>query len=136
MRFGSTYITEPYRIIQAIGKHVITQNTLSGAGVGIRIDESAQFGIVIARLEIVERGLSVLGLSAMPIHTLYTHTKPNGFHVGNLVTERIICLMIKEPATVVSDFARESQGILLVDWKENKLCKLPTPNDFLLYYND
>ena len=67
---GETYmgssagsINKNHRIIQAIGKHIIAQNTLASAGVGIGIDESAQFGIVITGLEIVERGFSVLGLA-------------------------------------------------------------------------
>ena len=50
-------------VIQAIGKHVITQNTLAGGGVGISIDESAQFGIVITGPEVIEGGFSVLGLA-------------------------------------------------------------------------
>ena len=49
-----------HRVVQTVGKHIIAKNTLSGAGVGIGIDESAQFGIVITGLEVVERGLSVL----------------------------------------------------------------------------
>ena len=65
-------------------------DTLIGAGVGICIDESAQFGIVITRLEVVERGLSVLGLTTMPDYALHTHTKPHGFRVGTLAAERFI----------------------------------------------
>ena len=60
----SRSVRHVYRIIKAIGKHIIAQHALSGAGVGIGIDESAQLGIVITGLEIVERGLSVLGLTA------------------------------------------------------------------------
>ena len=37
--------------------------------------------------EIVERGLSVLGLTARPVFVPYTHTKPYIFRVGNLVGE-------------------------------------------------
>ena len=42
------------------------QDALAGGGVGIGIDESAQFGIIIPGLEIVEPGLSVLGLTTTP----------------------------------------------------------------------
>ena len=52
-----------HRVVQTVGKHIIAKNTLSGAGVGIGIDESAQFGIVITGVEVVEFRLSVLGLS-------------------------------------------------------------------------
>ena len=47
----------------AIGKHVIAQDALAGGNERIGVDESAQFGIVIPGLEVVERGLNVLGLS-------------------------------------------------------------------------
>ena len=61
----------------AIGKHVIAEDALTGAGVGIGIDESAQFGIVITGLEVVERGLSVLRLSAglVFVHTIPTRNR-------------------------------------------------------------
>ena len=69
-------------IIPAIGKHIIAEDTLACRGVGIGINESAQFGIVITGLEVVERGLSVLRLTTIPNYTLDTHTKPQGFRVG------------------------------------------------------
>ena len=47
------------RIITAIGKHVIAQQALSGGGKGIGIDESAEAGIVIAGLEVVQAGFGV-----------------------------------------------------------------------------
>jgi hypothetical protein len=46
-----------HRIIAAVGKHVIAQDTLSGGDEGIGIDESADFGGVISALEIIEPGL-------------------------------------------------------------------------------
>ena len=51
-----------YRIISTIGKHVIAEDSLTSAGIGIGIDESAQFGIVITGLEIVELGFGVVCL--------------------------------------------------------------------------
>ena len=53
------------RIIQAIGKHVIAKYALAGGGVGVGVDESAQFGIVITGLEVVERGLSVVDIATL-----------------------------------------------------------------------
>ena len=41
-------------------KHVIADNTLTGGYQSVGVDESAYAGIVIAGLEVVERGLSVL----------------------------------------------------------------------------
>ena len=53
-------IHKSHRIIQTIGKHVIAEDALTGGCVGISIDESAQFGIVITGLQIVEFSLSVM----------------------------------------------------------------------------
>ena len=68
-------IHKNHRVVQTVGKHIIAKNTLSGAGVGIGIDESAQFGIVITGLEVVERGLSVLGLTTILDYTLLIPTR-------------------------------------------------------------
>ena len=57
------------RIIQAIGKHIIAEDALAGRNQCIGIDESADLRIVITGLEVVERGLSLLGLTARPIYT-------------------------------------------------------------------
>ena len=47
-------IDPAHRIIPAIGKHVIAQESLAGGDEGIGVDESAPGGIVIAALEIVQ----------------------------------------------------------------------------------
>ena len=39
-----------YRIISAVSEHVVTQHALAGCYQGIRIEESADFGIVITGL--------------------------------------------------------------------------------------
>ena len=41
-------------IVQAIGKHIVAQDTLAGGNKGIGIDESADLGVIISALEIVE----------------------------------------------------------------------------------
>ena len=70
------------RIIPTIGKHVIAQDALTSRNECISIDESAQLGIVITGLEVVERGLSVLWLSAMRSYAFDTHTKSYGISCG------------------------------------------------------
>ena len=47
-------------IIQTIGKHVIAEDALAGGGVGVGVDESADTGIIVTRLEIVEPGLNIV----------------------------------------------------------------------------
>ena len=79
---GSAGIVAVHWIVQTIGEHVISQNTLAGGGKSVGVDESAYFGVVITALEVVERGFSVLGLTAMLDYALDTHTKPHGFRVG------------------------------------------------------
>ena len=51
------------RVVIAICKHVIAEDALASGCVGVGVDEPAYFGIVITGLEVVERGLSVLGLT-------------------------------------------------------------------------
>jgi hypothetical protein len=41
-------------IIAAVGKHVIAQHALAGGYEGIGVEEAAQFGIIIAALQIIE----------------------------------------------------------------------------------
>ena len=55
---------------------------MAGGGKGVGVKESAEFGIVITGLEVIEFGFSVLGLTAMLDYALDTHTKPHGFRVG------------------------------------------------------
>ena len=57
---------------------------MSSGGVNIRINKPTHRRVVISALEVVERGLSVLGLTAMPDYALDTHTKPHRFRVGIL----------------------------------------------------
>ena len=54
---STTRIDQIYRIIKAIGKHVVAQQALTGRYKCIRIDESTDVRIVISGLEIVQTGL-------------------------------------------------------------------------------
>jgi hypothetical protein len=49
----------------AIGEHIIAKDALSSGNKGVGIGEPPHLWIVITGLEIVERGLGVLGLSPM-----------------------------------------------------------------------
>ena len=59
-------VGKSYRTILTIGKHIVAQQSLPRGYQCIGIDESAQFGIVITGLEIVERGLSVVYIATTP----------------------------------------------------------------------
>jgi uncharacterized protein (DUF849 family) len=68
--------------VVAIGKHVIAQDALAGGGVGVGIDEPAQFGIIITGLEVVERSFGVLELVARPIFSFLSPKKSRRFFGG------------------------------------------------------
>lgn len=56
-------VFEANRVIQAVSKHVIAQNTLAGGCVGVGINKPAYLGIVITGLEVVELGLNIVQLT-------------------------------------------------------------------------
>ena len=47
-----------YWIISAIGKHVIAEYALAGRNEGVGVEESADGGIVISGLQVIESGIS------------------------------------------------------------------------------
>ena len=52
-----------YRVIIAIGKHIVADDALSGRGVAVRVDESAPAGVVIPALQVVEACFLDTGLA-------------------------------------------------------------------------
>ena len=52
-------------IIAAIGKHIISKDTLTGGDEGVCIDESAPGGVVITGLEIIQPGFLVVDLTTI-----------------------------------------------------------------------
>ena len=55
----------------------MTQHALAGGGIGVGVDESADAGIVIPGLEIVEPGLSVVGIAAKSKRAYFIYKKEN-----------------------------------------------------------
>ena len=60
---GTVFID--YRIVVAISEHICAEDTLASGGQTIRIDESSQSGVVVARLEIIEAGFHVEVVTAI-----------------------------------------------------------------------
>jgi hypothetical protein len=60
MEASATIVSTIHRIIKAISKHIIANNPLSSRSIGIRIEESADGGIVVSGLEVIEAGFDVL----------------------------------------------------------------------------
>lgn len=52
-----------YRVIIAIGKHIVADDALSGRGVAVRVDESAPAGVVIPALQVVEACFAVVDIA-------------------------------------------------------------------------
>lgn len=56
----SIVVSHSNRVIIAICKHIVSNKTMSRSSIGIRIDESADVGIIISALEVVEPGISIV----------------------------------------------------------------------------
>ena len=52
----ATWIFSIHRVIIAVRKHIVPQEALAGAAVGIGVEEPLDDGIVISALQIVEPG--------------------------------------------------------------------------------
>ena len=59
----ATRISTVNRIIAAVGKHVVAEDALAGGDIGVGIDESTDFGVVITALQIIEPGILGGGLA-------------------------------------------------------------------------
>ena len=53
------------RVIQAICEHIAANDALAGRGVGVGVDESADGGVVVAGLEVVESGFLLRAIALM-----------------------------------------------------------------------
>ncbi len=56
----SSIIAGYSRPVPAVRKHIIPQEALSGAGVGVRVEEALDDWIVISALEVIEARLSAV----------------------------------------------------------------------------
>ena len=64
---GTAIVSVIDRVIQAIGKQVVARkgSACTDVGGGIRIDETADAGIVISALQVVEPGFSVVAVFSL-----------------------------------------------------------------------
>jgi hypothetical protein len=63
----SAWITAVYWIIATIGKHVVPQDALASRNKGIGVDESADGGVVIPGLQVIESGILGGELARRPL---------------------------------------------------------------------
>jgi hypothetical protein len=59
------YVLSNYRIVQAVGEHVIAEQALAGGGVCVGVDESAEAGIVITGLQVIQAGFLIVGVASV-----------------------------------------------------------------------
>jgi len=59
-------VTSIYWVIITIRKHITADDSLTGGGVGVGVDEAAQLGIVVAGLEVIEPGVSTVKCPIRP----------------------------------------------------------------------
>ena len=71
----SSIVIIDYRVVVTIRKHIVTQEILTRGGEGIRIDESADSGIVISALQVVEPGFSVVVVTVPFVEAIISHFK-------------------------------------------------------------
>ena len=55
------------RIIPTVRKHIVPQEALAGGSVAVSVDKSAEGGVVISALEVIEARFSDCGLSLRAI---------------------------------------------------------------------
>ena len=53
-----------YWIVATVGKHIVAENALSGGGICVRINKSANRRVIESGLQIIEPGLGILRLAA------------------------------------------------------------------------
>ena len=66
MANGSRRITSVHRVILAIGEHIGAKKAVGvGGGIGVGVDEAADCGVVVARLEVVQAGVAVIDVATV-----------------------------------------------------------------------
>ena len=63
LRNSSSNILSAYWIVQTIGKHIVAQDTLAGGDESVGVDKSAEVGIIITALEVIELGFLVVHIA-------------------------------------------------------------------------
>ena len=63
------------RTIVTIRKHIVPKEALTGRSERIRIDESADGGIIVTALQVVEPGFSVVNVAASFVKSIISHLK-------------------------------------------------------------
>ena len=64
-----------HRVIITIGKHIVAYKSLSSGRKGVCIDESADAGIVVTALQVVEPGFSVVVVAVPFVEVIISHFK-------------------------------------------------------------
>ena len=75
------------RAIVAVGKHVIAKIPNTSGCIAIRVDEPADFGVIVAALEIVEASFGIVVISSVSQRVYFSHAAGCGedFAIGVII---------------------------------------------------
>jgi len=90
-------------VIPTVGKHVIAQQALSSCSEGIRINESAPFGVIVAGLEVVQLGLSVVDIATVAEGVIFTQGASTASGGGENVAPGIVGISYQLITALVND---------------------------------
>ena len=80
--FSACWIAIPDGIIQAIRKHIIAEDALSGGSVYVGVYESAEGGIVVAGLEVIESCFGIVVVAAVAQGVMGAQVGTASFHLN------------------------------------------------------
>ena len=97
-----------YGIVPAIGKHVIAEEALAGGDEGVGVDKSADGGVVITALQVIEAGIGVVLVAAWDITVKSQHRR---YHDYSVILAASL-LMVKRTMVVIRKFCQLAGPLL------------------------
>ena len=104
----TTEINSANRIIAAVGKHVITEDALTCGNEGVGVDETADCGVVITGLQVIEAGIGVVLVAAWDITVKSQHRR---YHDYNVILAAIL-LVVKRTMAAIRKFCQLAGPLL------------------------
>ena len=98
----SAWVTTVYWIVAAVGKHVITEDALTCGNEGVGVDKSADCGVVITGLQVIEAGISVVLVAAWDIKVKSQHRKYHDY----IVILAAFLLVVKRTMAAIRKFCQ------------------------------
>ena len=87
-----------YRVIVAVSEHIESGKAVTCAGIAIRVDESANFGVIVAGLEVIEAGFGIVIVATIAQKESYAFVKPSLHHSKSPSLRRMLYGSISKSA--------------------------------------